>query len=212
MIMDPISDYPTIYANPLRTRFHRCELILPPLRWLLNTPLEKCPYHTCCVPYMEVEYCERLMASLEFLDEEEGEEDHEPEECEEFVLEHHHQRLPYFGDESAYREPVPATWRNLAPIRGNNPDWFPNYTHAARTRIEWESQHFAACERLYTLEDDAEILKATLRDLMETGTFNMVQIAEAQILEVERKINQQRNWIYDSCDWALTPCSGLCKR
>ena len=109
MVMDSVSPNPVVYANPLRTNFHTCELQLPPLEFVANTPIEKCPYHTCCIPHAYVVYCADTLA---FIDEQDVEDGMEPEECEAFFLEHHHERLPYFGDECSCRE-VPATWRNL---------------------------------------------------------------------------------------------------
>ncbi|KAI1122089.1 hypothetical protein F5Y10DRAFT_254830 [Nemania abortiva] len=208
MILDPAVPCPVVCANPLRTNFHRCELVLPPLTWVLNTPMLKCPFHTCCVPYVEVEYCSNLMS---YLDREGEEEDFDPEECDEFILEHHHTRLPYFGDECAYREPVPATWRNLASIRGKRADWFPDYAHSRRHRAEWEQKHFEECERLYTLEEDALVISSSVEDLTDLSSWDMVQTARAQLMEAESKLHEQRKLVYNRFERASNPC-GWCER
>ncbi|KAI3324088.1 hypothetical protein HD806DRAFT_543500 [Xylariaceae sp. AK1471] len=192
MIMDPVAPNPVVYANPLRTNLHRCELELPPLRWLLNSPIEKCQYHTCCVPYVQVEYCDDLMA---YLDIEGEEQDFEPEECDDFVLEHHHERLPYFGEEGAYRESIPATWRDMVRIRGGSPDWFPAFAHDPCQRAIWEEECFKECEKLYTLENDTRILYAVAQDLAQYGpthSWSMARNARARLLKAEGELHEQR--------------------
>ncbi|KAI1149335.1 hypothetical protein F4825DRAFT_430828 [Nemania diffusa] len=208
MIMDPVAPRPLIYANPLRTNFHRCELVLPPLKWLLNSPAEKCPYHTCCVPHTEVEYCNDLLGCLHYELEDDS---FPPEECENFILEHHHKRLPYFGNEGVYREAVPATWRELARIRGDNSDWYPNFVHGPQYRPNWEEKVFAECEKLYTLENDTSILCAAMQDLMDFGTREMVQFARARVLEAESKLHEQRKLVFDLFEWASESCA-TCER
>ncbi|RYC64086.1 hypothetical protein CHU98_g2111 [Xylaria longipes] len=168
MIMDPISPNPIVYANPLRTNFHRCELELPHPQRLLNSPFLKCSYHTCCVCDERAEYCD---GSIAYLDSKGKEEDHQkPEECNSFILEHHHERLPYFGDEAAYPTAVPATWRGMVRIRGSNEDLFPGAAH----RASWEEECFAECEKLYTLKNDTAILYDTEAGLRYVG-FDIFQ-------------------------------------
>jgi hypothetical protein len=208
MIMDPVAPNPIIYANPLRTNYHRCELNLPPLEWLLNSPVEKCPYHTCCVPHVEVEYCRDFLVCLEY----EGEEENfEPEECEMFILEHHHKQLPYFGNECAYREAIPATWRHLACIRRGKPDWYPGFAHDPKYRTDWEEKFFSECEKLYTLENDTAILCAALQDLTKFGSWDTVRVAKAQILETESILHEQRRLVFDLFEWASESCA-MCER
>jgi len=116
MIVDSISSNPPIFANPLHTNFHRCELQFPPPGWA--TGWAPCPYHSCCIPHVREEYCAAVLADMdqrnndydeEFYDEDTeeycdndetsnyGYYDPEPEECDGFVLEHQHIELPYFG-------------------------------------------------------------------------------------------------------------------
>ncbi|KAJ8121717.1 hypothetical protein ONZ43_g1906 [Nemania bipapillata] len=208
MILDPVATKPVIYANPLHTNYHRCELMLPPLNLLLNSHVEKCPYHTCCMPHVQVEYCRDVLAYLEH----EGEgESFEPEECEGFILEHHHKMLLYFGNEFAYREVIPATWRNLASTRGENPDWLPCFAHEPKNRPDWEEKFFAECEKLYTLENDATVLGATLQDLTNSGSGEMLRAAKYQILKIESTLHEQRRLVFDLLEWASESCN-TCER
>ncbi len=205
MILDSVTPNPVVYANPLRTSFHRCELTFPPLGWLLNTPNVKCPYHSCCMPYIQVEHCAGLIA---YLDKEREEEKLKPEECDDFVLEHHHERLPYFGQADSYREKIPATWRNLKTIRGKNPDWFPCFAHDPQFRASWEEKCFAQCEKLCTLEQDLSILHDSLQDLIAFNTCSpsTLQAVRANILKVEGKVHEQRKLVFGLFEWA-SECS-----
>ncbi|KAI1750305.1 hypothetical protein F4782DRAFT_548785 [Xylaria castorea] len=191
MVMDPTSPNPVVYANPLRTNFHRCELAPPHVNWLLNSRVVKCAYHTCCLPDERVEYCEDFIAYLD--SEGDEEEDFEPEECDAFILEHHHERLPYFGNEGAYRAPVPATWREMVRIRGSDADLFPGFAH--KGRAIWEERCFAECEKLFTLENDTVILYASLQGLRAIGapcSWGTMQAARANVLESEGRLHEQR--------------------
>jgi hypothetical protein len=210
MIMDPISKSPVTCANPLRTNFHRCELSPPPPNWMLNTPILKCRYHSCCVPYERVEHCADLLAYLDV----EGEEDSlEPEECDAFILEHHHERLPYFGHEAVYDEPTLATWGNVAHIRGNNPDWFPHFAHEPYHRAKWEKAFFTESERLCTLVNDARILHEYTQDLIysDSCSWNMVRDARANYLKAEGALLAQRKLVSEFTEWALEPCDTCCR-
>ncbi|KAI0449696.1 hypothetical protein F5B21DRAFT_519863 [Xylaria acuta] len=220
MIMDPVSPNPTVYANPLRTNFHRCELLVPPPpppppphvnvnRLSNSSAVVECEYHTCCIPDERVEYCDGLIAYLGYGVGGRGEEeDFEPEECDAFVLEHHHERLPYFGNsERAYHHapPVPATWREMVRVRGSDADLssFPGF--AAHHRREWEEKCFAECERLYTLENDTAILYASMQDQDHLRraphgapyyySWDMMRAARANVLNIEGKLHEQRRLI-----------------
>lgn len=212
MVLDPAAVDPVACANPLRTNFHRCELTPgPPQTWLLNTPVEKCPYHSCCVPYVQEDFCRKLIAHVDE-DNDEEIEALEPEQCESFVLEHHHERLPYFGNELADPEAVPATWRYLGRIRGDNsPDWFPGFAHDDMFRARWEQTCFAAGEKLYTLVRDAAMLYRSVEDLMADGSWVMAQEARAQFLKAEEKLQEQRELVLYLYEWASTPCN-MCER
>lgn len=201
MILNPLAVDPVAYANPLRTNFHRCELSPgPPLTWLLNTPVEKCPYHSCCVRYVEEEFCHKLTAYLDDDDEEIG--TVEPEQCDSFILEHHHERLPYFGNVLVDHESVPSTWRFLGRIRGDSPYWFHGFAHDEEFRASWEETYFAQCEKLYTLENDTKILYTAVEDLMEHGLWIMAQEARVRFLRAEEKLQEQRGLVLDLFKWA----------
>ena len=208
MVMDSVSPNPVVYANPLRTNFHTCELQLPPLEFVANTPIEKCPYHTCCIPHAYVVYCADTLA---FIDEQDVEDGMEPEECEAFFLEHHHERLPYFGDECSCRE-VPATWRNLMEVEGNCPEWFKYFVHEAQFQPRWEELCFRECERLYTLEQDTFVLCNSMLDMIESRSpysRNMAQEARERFLKAREELEQQRKLVSDMFQWAMEPC-GSC--
>ncbi|KAI1195533.1 hypothetical protein F5X97DRAFT_345650 [Nemania serpens] len=209
MILDPVTTDPIACANPLRTNFHRCELTPgPPLTWLLNTPVAACLYHSCCVPQVQEHFCRNL---TEHLDDDDGAiETLEPEQCSNFVLEHHHERLPYFGNELADSEAVPASWRYLVRIRGDSPDWFPGFAHDERFRADWEEKCFAECEKLYTLENDAAILYTAVEDLMDHGSWRTAETARCQFLRAEEKLREQRGLVFDLFEWASNPCN-MCK-
>ncbi|KAI8945059.1 hypothetical protein F4801DRAFT_584794 [Xylaria longipes] len=206
MIMDPISPNPIVYANPLRTNFHRCELELPHPQRLVNSPFLKCSYHTCCVCDERAEYCD---GSIAYLDSKGKEEDHQkPEECNSFILEHHHERLPYFGDEAAYPTAVPATWRGMVRIRGSNEDLFPGAAH----RASWEEECFAECEKLYTLKNDTAILYDSMQDQRVHFPFHSWEAgraARANLLNFEGKLYEQRRLVFDM--WASISFNGFLK-
>ncbi|KAI0543884.1 hypothetical protein F4679DRAFT_592223 [Xylaria curta] len=189
MIIDPVSPNPMVYANPLRTNFHRCELTLPHNSW---APINhaRCQYHTCCIPHERVEYCadhpEISQKQVHF----------EPEECDVFVLEHHHERLPYFGNTGPYHIVIPATWRPMVRIRGSDAELFPGYT--PRLRASFEGVCFAECEKLYTLYNDTLILYASLRDL---------RANEAAVRKSEEKLRRQRRLVSDM--WASMSYNAL---
>ncbi|KAI1110424.1 hypothetical protein F5Y14DRAFT_465692 [Nemania sp. NC0429] len=211
MILDPVIVDAIPCANPLRTQFHRCEVAPnPPFTWMLNTPVENCPYHSCCVPEVEEEFCHKLTADVDE-DDEDAIEASEPEQCEDFILEHHHERLPYFGNEYVNPEAVPATWRFLGRIRGRNPDWFLGFAHDGKFRANWEEKCFAECEKLYILKNDLDLLYAAVQDLMDRALWDMAQTARAQYLRAGEKLHEQMKLVFDLFEWAVEPCN-LCER
>ncbi|KAJ3579205.1 hypothetical protein NPX13_g1369 [Xylaria arbuscula] len=146
------------------------------------------------------------------MDEEDVEDGMEPEECEAFILEHHHEQLPYFGDECSYHEEIPATWRNLLPVEGNCPDWFRRFAHEARFQPKWEELCFRECEKLYTLASDEAILYHSMLDVMNSSsrcTRSMVQEARENFLKVQGELREQRKLVFELFQWALEPC-GSC--
>lgn len=102
MLPDPSGSSLHMYANPLRTVYHRCEVPVSSTV-AVSTPAsnhhqqrqQPCPYHSCCAPFTERRLC---TAALEVARRDDGDTcDIEPEECERFVLEHRHHRLERLG-------------------------------------------------------------------------------------------------------------------
>lgn len=98
MLPDPNNNL-RMYANPLRTTFHRCEISQPQTA-AATTP---CEYHSCCAPLTERRFC---ISALE-ASRRNGYPltDVEPEECERYVLEHRHHRREHLG--MSVSEPQP---------------------------------------------------------------------------------------------------------
>ncbi|KAK7754479.1 hypothetical protein SLS62_003499 [Diatrype stigma] len=101
MLPDSSSNDLHMYANPLRTAYHRCEVPVStaaaraPSGHDQQQKQQRCPYHTCCAPLTERRWC---TAALEVARRDGGGIcDIEPEECERFVLEHRHHRLQRLG-------------------------------------------------------------------------------------------------------------------
>jgi hypothetical protein len=46
MLLHPNAPNQTVYANLIRTNYHRYKIFLPLPRWLLNTLVEKCAYYS----------------------------------------------------------------------------------------------------------------------------------------------------------------------
>ncbi|KAI0502767.1 hypothetical protein F5B22DRAFT_653870 [Xylaria bambusicola] len=214
MILDSISPGAPVYANPSRTQFHRCELDLQPMDlsahifFPYSKPMGKCEYHTCCVPYMYVEYCADFV--------EENMEYHtEPEECGAFILEHQHERLPCLGDEYSNQGEIPTTWRQLRRIRGiNESKWLPEFAHEPHFRPNWEDKFFAECEKLYTLEKDTSIMYAAMLDLIQSNPpcpWSTEQAAKGHVLKAEGELYKQRQLVFDLFKWGTEPC-GSCQR
>ncbi|KAI0183858.1 hypothetical protein EV127DRAFT_516602 [Xylaria flabelliformis] len=186
MIIDPHSPNPMVYANILRTNFHRCELTLPNHHSFL--PINhhrRCPYHTCCLPYEQIEHCEFHPES------ERRRFRFEPEECHAFILEHHHERLPYFGSEGPHHVLIPATWRQMVRIQASDEELFPRLGRKLREG----GKVFTECEKLYTIHNDTAILHASLRDLRANDTLSSWHAMEAvriSVLESEEKLHRQR--------------------
>ncbi|KAI1303977.1 hypothetical protein F5Y03DRAFT_179790 [Xylaria venustula] len=206
MILDPVGLNPVVYANPLRTNFHRCELSSPPPEWLLNSSFHRCPYHTCCVPDVEVEYCADLLA---YLDREGEEFEFNPEECDAFILEHQHERLPYFGNEGAYLQEVPATWGKLAKLQADNSDAIAGFAHKTRYFAKWVEKLFLECEKLHTLTQDAATLSNSMQDLMNYNPVcskSKIEAMRVDILEAQGNLQVQKELVFDLSQWATTSC------
>ncbi|KAI0483437.1 hypothetical protein F4859DRAFT_399290 [Xylaria cf. heliscus] len=180
MLIDPFSSTPIIYANPLRTNFHRCELTPPPGA----RQAAECPYHTCCIADERIDYCASVGDSAAV----------EPEECPSFALEHRHERLPYFGDAGAYDTAVPATWQDMVRARGSNAHLFLGFATPSREAWEWE--YFIECEKLYMLERDTATLFANFQDLradqQHPRSRDMERVARVNFRRVEARLFAQR--------------------
>jgi hypothetical protein len=240
MIIDSISSNPAIFANPLHTNFHRCELQFPPPGWTRDWT--ECSYHSCCIPHVRDEYCAAVLAKMdqhnndydeEYYDEDAEENyddnaigddsyyDPEPEECDGFVLEHQHIELRYFGEcpelprlqyGSGAALVDPATWRGLYRIEGElqQAKHFPGFNHSSADAARWQEVTYAECEKLYTLETDAAVLRAALKDLGVYGPADArdcVSRARAKILDAEEQLQAQRRLVHDLYQWAMGPCN-----
>ncbi|CAJ2505730.1 Uu.00g131240.m01.CDS01 [Anthostomella pinea] len=198
IIIDPVTANPTVYANPLRTKHHQCE-ISHSNQWLPNTSQPRCGYHSCCIPYVEIEWCDH-----------EEDDMMEPEECEFFSLQHHHTRLEYLGHPAAFFDSCPATWQNLSQMRWERPDWFPWFAHHASERAGWEEMYFRECEKLYTAEQDARMLAAVAWDL-ECSDVSWGQpiaaTAKGNLLRAERVLLEQREVVFLLAEWARQYCA-----
>ncbi|KAI2628197.1 hypothetical protein GGS21DRAFT_247236 [Xylaria nigripes] len=209
MIIDPIAFSPILYANPLRTPPHRCELESTPLELMFSRPVERCIYHSCCIPRDSIQYCVAFL--YDYSDDENDSDydlDFEPEECPDFVLEHHHERLPYFGHPEFYMESIPASWRNLVYLRADRADWFPAFAHNSAKRVRWEAAFFEACEKLFIFEADAQTIYLVTQNMLRYGPmcpWARVRRSRANYLAAELKINKQRMLITHLLEWALTP-------
>ncbi|KAI1387343.1 uncharacterized protein F4822DRAFT_279659 [Hypoxylon trugodes] len=195
MICDVFAEQQEVYANPRRTRYHQCELSHPPPgQLLLNTWYPTCEYHSCCMPIVEITCCD---AGLRYDDD-----DHEPEECDYFVLEHKHERLEYFGCPEDY--PVsycPATWSNdIYEIDRNWDDW---YREDWERLYEWEEVLFQECETIYILEEEAKTHFLVWRDLNRWRNWRdrlLVQ-AEIHVEQAQKRLIDQKELVSRMFNW-----------
>ncbi|KAI0423650.1 hypothetical protein F5Y09DRAFT_348600 [Xylaria sp. FL1042] len=201
MIFGSVSSVASVYASPFRTKFHSCELVLPPLAAVLNNPTEKCHYHTCCEPHIAVEYCAEFDASYGGLD-------FEPEECDAYILEHQHEYRPYFGNESAYAQKIPVIWRDLGRMRAWSPDQFP-FAHKRRFFESWAQKCCEEFEKLYALEQDTAALYDSMHYLVKfcpATPLGTLQAVEAKFLKARGKLHEQNKLASNMFQWATIDC------
>ncbi|KAI1380249.1 hypothetical protein F4677DRAFT_441565 [Hypoxylon crocopeplum] len=244
-IRDQNVDKQPIYANPRRTKYHRCEVSRPkPGEWLLNSrwptevthgdPAEfpgwgieavthfdryaeeelessECEYHSCCVLSVDVQFCLefRRLVSHELRTGPVGfsASDHEPEECQAFILEHRHKRLRYFGRHQAYPRRCPATWRSdMREVETGLPFWSQDYKREARHFADWQLFAFGQYEDLYRLEQDAKTLFLVFCDLLvskrrghpdSVAAENSISRLQDELTELRIKIDRLNNWAHD---------------
>ncbi|KAI1211397.1 uncharacterized protein F4807DRAFT_37490 [Annulohypoxylon truncatum] len=199
MLLDPAAENAPVYANPLHTRFHRCEVSRPlPGQWLLGSPFPTCEYHSCCVLVREVEFCADFHAwvcgTLGMDDDEDIDEHCEPEQCVNFVLEHRHEKLSYFGHPEAYLwNRYPATWReDLLEVEN-------------RRRMPWADEElFLEGEKLYTLEQDAKTQFLVYRDLFKVWPkgHDQMQHAQFNVEQAQTLLLEQKENVARLIDWA----------
>ncbi|GAW23517.1 hypothetical protein ANO14919_130760 [Xylariales sp. No.14919] len=204
MIVDPTAPRPIIYANPLHTTVHSCEVPPPSPDWLLDTPIERCQYHSCCITRERIEHCEPIHDMLE------EDEEFLPEECDQFTLEHHHVHFPCLGDEGtscSSGEASPATWRHLESIRGKYSNWFPQFARDPMYRPKWEINLFPECEKLYVSECNTLARYATMQELIvnNSAPWSEVQAARAEFLKAEEEHHEQRKVVFGYFEWASVP-------
>lgn len=207
MIIDPVAIDKLVYANPLRTNLHNCDIMFAAYNSLLNSPRKSCPYHTCCVPYADTKYC----ADAPFLTDSPGVDIYfRAEECDGFMVEHHHRRLPYCGVEEvaaaarARGEPEPI-WRPLRLFRGELGEWFHFFAHSVKHRAGWEQRVFEECETLFRLAQDTMELHNTLNNLKQSAEI-VLERAKDQVGQSENEFNEQRRVVFELFDWAMQGC------
>lgn len=203
-----------IYANPLRTTHHCCELSIQEHAYarLLNRPLRGCEYHSCCIPSEEIFYCEEGDFCIE------RKEEFEPENCHFYQLEHRHERLRDWCSDGpcdnrmciqAVVEPL-ATWRELEELESEG-NWDPMFNQGERLRAQWEEGLFKHLERLNTLMEDTTTHAAVLRDVTADEAFvdpTSIALAARNYLQVKANVDRELVMIKRQLDWARTPSDG----
>ncbi|KAI1436555.1 hypothetical protein GGR50DRAFT_650849 [Xylaria sp. CBS 124048] len=139
--------------------------------------------------------------------EREREREPEPEECTLFVLEHHHERLPYLGHGNTYKghDVVPATWRHLLPLRDETRIPF---AHDESVYARWEEICFKECERLYAIQTDTRTLLESWA-FMESKGFawgRWMEDVRRGVSEAEEKLYEQRELVAGLFLWAVGEC------
>ncbi|KAI0113315.1 hypothetical protein F4814DRAFT_440648 [Daldinia grandis] len=194
----------TVYANPLRTTFHQCEIGTPiPDQWLLNNPFPTCKYHSCCQASSKTDYCPDFIKDLlEASCSGDDESELEPEECPQFILEHRHKRLEYLGQPESYPTDCPATWdegvEELAEIS------FPYFRQSKEKLAGFATALFLSCEEYYQLERDAETMFLVYCDFANSLPRGdpRIAIAEASVLSLQDKLTQKKNELFSRMVWA----------
>ncbi|KAI1760646.1 hypothetical protein GGR53DRAFT_74279 [Hypoxylon sp. FL1150] len=169
MVIDPETDHPLVFANPLRTSHHQCEVSMPkPGSTVLESHFPTCRWHSCCIPETKVEFCDWFQDNV---CNDEG--NYDPFGCMYRIEEHRHVPLEYLGDREAYADltyPVIATWdRNIYELNCNWAHWFHRESFEFQQWcIEegWDEEYYSACELLYTQSADVEIHHAVYFDML----------------------------------------------
>ncbi|KAI1649351.1 uncharacterized protein F4817DRAFT_363687 [Daldinia loculata] len=194
----------TVYANPLHTVFHQCEIDTPlPEQWLLNNPFPTCEYHSCCRVFHKVHYCSEFVNEL--LDTTSSSEDDfepEPEDCPYFIQEHRHKRLEYFGHPESYPMCCPATWHE--GVKELEKISFPYFRQNREKLFEFATALFLSCEKYYQLEKDAETLFLVYRDFVNNLPRGdpRIAIAEVSIMNIQNKLTEKKNELFSRMVWA----------
>ncbi|KAH6647896.1 hypothetical protein BKA67DRAFT_400420 [Truncatella angustata] len=197
-----------IYANPLRTVYHRCELSIRKHAhaWVLNLPIRDCEFHSCCIVLEDFIPCEE--GESELLGD-----GFEPELCLHFALEHRHEQLEMWclggpcDSRTCVRamcnvEPV-VTWRELDEIEYED-NWDPEYNRGEEARARWEQRLFTHMERLNILMADQAIHIAVLHDIMRGQSADSTALATAarNTLRVKDKVKLRLYSIAHELTWA----------
>ncbi|OTB14548.1 hypothetical protein K445DRAFT_12802 [Daldinia sp. EC12] len=191
-----------VYANPLRTPFHRCGISIPiPGHWLLNNPHQACTYHSCCQVSDEVEYCSVFTEDL--LETSSSEDEMEPEQCPRFVWQHRHKRLEYLGQPGSYDVEYPATWRDdVEEIE--DVSWFRYFRREPELLLNFATRLFKSCEEYYQLEQDAGTNFLVYRDLATSLPRGdpRVSIAEDQLTSIQTRLTWMKQDLHSRAVWA----------
>lgn len=184
MICDILGPDARVYANPLRTCYHRCEVDLKSIRRDLGLPAAPeqppCEYHDCCLVQEEVWLCAQhpgLVTAGAQVENDNDDDDNddcgEPEECAAFVLEHRHTPLHTWEVVAAWAAAVgapepgvlpAAQWAPIAELDWER-DWQPVYRQDPRLYPRWQEVVFALGEELRRRRADRDVQEAVLLDL-----------------------------------------------
>lgn len=184
MILDAAIPGARVYANPLRTCHHRCEVDLARIRGDLGLPAHEqspCAYHDCCLMEEEVWMCPQHPDSIVAADVEAQDDDEagEPETCAAYVLEHRHVPLRTWEVVAAWAmeagAPVPgvfpaASWQPYAELDWDR-DWRPVYRQDPSKYPRWQEAVFARGEELHRRRADRDLHEFVLLDLPGTADW-----------------------------------------
>ncbi|KAF3068351.1 hypothetical protein GL218_08429 [Daldinia childiae] len=194
----------TVYANPLHTVFHQCEIDTPlPKQWLLNNPFPTCEYHSCCLVSKKVRYCTDFINELlETSSSEDGFEP-EPEYCPYFIQEHRHKRLEYLGHPESYPKGCPATWQE--GVKELERISLPYFRQNRKKFFGFVTALFLSCEEYYQQEKDAETLFLAYRDFVNNLPRGdpRIAIAEVSVLNIQNKLIQKKKELFSRMIWAM---------
>ncbi|KAI1817308.1 hypothetical protein GGS20DRAFT_582641 [Poronia punctata] len=222
MIIDAFDPEPRIYANPLRTSRHYCELDAPPPPpppppHPPSTEEEeeaedndditsRCAHHSCCIPRVEKIYCATTTTTTTTTVQQPP--------CPGYLIEHQHIHQPYFGLTRPEAEHIygkqaieDAEWRNLSRMSSDELDF--SFAHNAKHAAAWRKMMYVEGEKLYRLDVDARALREELVLGYGRNSQAEMQRGREKVRVAEEELRKHRDWISYLYDWAEEPCT-LC--